>query len=376
MQSIPVAAIALSYASAAPGTMARHIPGFHSETAFSFPDALSPDIVRVCAYHDKAWDRTVVWFPLSEHEALRNGRSLRPSKSTLALGKLSQLPLELLQHVILHLDMATLFRFSHISASARQAVDASREYRIVTTYAMNAFCALMRTNLASRVTLLDFYNLLCEEKCAFCPSLGSLVHLPSWTRSCPSCLQSFDHPTLLMLDVKEVKGPYKLSKRSLATLPILRGLPGSYQWPSTKKYKKRTRLISLECAEEAYCQEHPGEDPASNEEGFAVQYLRMRQNDIWCAMACCAMPCYSPQTNKACAGYSCAGCMLATDKCNVQSDMDRLDISIICAQVHSEESFLKHFAWCEYAQRLWLASDGGTREPPDLPLQSKLSHIL
>jgi len=165
------------------------IPQNQSKTAYSVPLDKSDATVRTGAYHRADFDRTVIWFTPATHS--NSVVSILPDlrDPTTSLGELDRLPLELINQICLHLDIASIVCFRQINVRARHVVNALHEYQIITTHALNPFCALLRTQSASRVRLIDFYNLLCTQTCSLCNMrYGYLVYLPTWIRCCSHCV--------------------------------------------------------------------------------------------------------------------------------------------------------------------------------------------
>lgn len=277
----------------------------------------------------------------------------------MTLGSLEHLPLELIQHIMLEMDMASLFQFRQASFRARQCVDSVRQYRVVKSHALNAFCALLQTKLAAWVTLSDFYQLLCNDHCGICSSFGNLVHLPTWTRCCSSCLT--DHsPKLRMIAFAALRSTLELNMHFQAKLPKFRNLPGIYSMDQ-RSYTRRTWLVPYENAVAIYRQQNSGAEPTDE------MLVRLRPKLLWDFMSCCAISSYNPRTDEADAGISCAGCQLAVEVDDVAGYFDQMRIIAHRDEIHSTASFLKHFAWCEHAPTLWISSNGGTTLPLILP---------
>jgi hypothetical protein len=135
------------------------LPGYHSKTAYSISADQADAIIRVTAYHRTDSDKAVISFPPSVHDKMTSG--LPAVRQPQTLGALARLPLELINAIFLQLDIESISLFYHGNARARQVLDALHEYQIVTMHAQNAFDALLQTHSASRVTLQDFYRLLC-----------------------------------------------------------------------------------------------------------------------------------------------------------------------------------------------------------------------
>ncbi|KAH7377711.1 hypothetical protein BKA66DRAFT_467671 [Pyrenochaeta sp. MPI-SDFR-AT-0127] len=344
-----------------PDPVTAPILQYRSKTAYSIPLDQSDAIVRASAYHRQEFDRAVIWFsPRTHNNSLT---SILPAlrEPTASLGDLDRLSLDLIHEICLQLDIMSIFYLRQTNARARHVVNALHEYQIVTTHALNPFCALLRTHSASRVTLLDFYRLLCTQICSLCNyQYGDLVYLPTWIRFCSHCLRCGDD-RICISKLSSVKRVLLLSKRSLAQLPALRTLPGIYDRDESRS--GRITIVPTQSALSAFREESGGTGPTHN-----------MMNDIYATptltfMASCALPSYNLQTKQVENGISCAGCQLALqDDISARTEYWAFQVRY---KVYSRCGFLKHFVWCEKAQNLWLESKNGTVEPPRLPYRCK-----
>ncbi|KAF2274627.1 uncharacterized protein EI97DRAFT_95024 [Westerdykella ornata] len=340
------------------------VPGYHSVTAYKIPMDQADAIVKTCSYHMNDFDRAVIWFPSGTH----SGAAPVPlvSRECLSpLGDLDKLPLELIQCICLQLDMLSLFHLRQTSSRARQVINALHEYKVTATHALDAFCALLWTRSASRVTVSEFYKLLCTANCSICRGqYGNLVFLPTWIRCCSRCLW-YNAPQLRVASVTYVKRTLELSKKSLANLPTVTLLPLPAIYPMEKR--PSATIVSTYSAALEYVAKNSGS--TSIEEAldklFDSSHIRY--------MACCALPTYDPQSLQVEYGVSCAGCQLALE-CDIITGELGADVRDM---VYSREGFLKHFIWCEKAQLLWTESVNGAVEPKSMPAVCKEgSHLL
>jgi hypothetical protein len=323
-------------------------------TAYSIPPDQADAIVRASAYHREDFDHAVIWFLPRTHSNVVTSLSSAFHEPTTSLGEFTRLPLELINEICLQLDILSLFKLRQVNNRARQVVNALLEYQIVTKHALNPLCALLRTRSASRVTLLDFYHLLCTQCCSICEDrYGDLVYLPTWIRCCSYCVQS-GAPRLCVADIESIKGILRPSRKSLAELPTIKTLSGIYTMDERKRLKE-TIIVPTQSALLAYSEEHDGAEPT-------LEMIRKLQSyPIPAFVACCALPSYNPQTRQFENGLSCAGCQHASE-----ADVGVYSEDRFCDTVYSRDGFLQHFVWCGEAQDLWLESDNGTIKPPNL----------
>ncbi|KAH7128834.1 hypothetical protein B0J11DRAFT_525926 [Dendryphion nanum] len=345
-----------------PHPITAPIPRYHSKTAYSIPLDQVDAIFCASAYHRKDFDRAVIWFPPRTHsKSVTSGLSTFREPTT-SLGELDRLPLELINEICLQLDITSIFYLRQTNTRARHVINALHEYQIVTTHALNPFCALLRTRSASRVMLIDFYRLLCTQICSLCNThFGDLVYLPTWLRCCSHCVRSGD-PKVCTVTLANVKRVLHLSKKSLAKLPALTTLPGIYTMDERPR-SSRITIVPTQSAVSAFSEENGGARPAQD----MVDKLYVQP--ILTFMACCALPSYNLQTNQIESGISCAGCQLALQDGISTGTGDWA--SDVRDMVYSRSGFLEHFVWCEQAQVLWLDSNDGTVEPSKLPYSCK-----
>ena len=186
-----------------PNPTTAPVPRYHSKTAYSILADQADAIICSSAYHRKDFDRAVIWFPSRTHNNSIISVVSEVRQPIKPLGELDNLPLEIINDICLRLDMRSIVYLRQVNARARHVVNALHEYMVVTTHALNPFCALLRAGLASRDTLSEFYSLLCTQICSLCNAqYGDLVYLPTWIRCCSHCLES-EHPRLW---IKPYKG--------------------------------------------------------------------------------------------------------------------------------------------------------------------------
>lgn len=339
-----------------PHPISAPIPQYHSETAYSIPLDQADAIVRASAYHRKDFDHAVIWFTPRTHNSVLSAGAFHEPRAQ--LGELDRLPLELINEICLRLDIASMFYLRQTNARARHIINALHEYQIVTTHALSPFCALLRTRSASRVTLSDFYRLLCTQICSLCNTqYGDLVYLPTWLRCCSHCLRSGD-PQINTITLARVKRVLSLSKESLTKLPAVTTLPGIYTMDERLR-SSRTAIVPTHSALLAFGKENSGTRPTQ------AIVDKLYAEPILTFMACCALPSYHLQTNQVEHGVSCAGCQLALEKgISTGTGCWASDVRDI---VYSRGGFLKHFMWCKQAQILWLESHDGVWEPRGIP---------
>lgn len=306
-------------------------------------------IIRTAGYHRRDYGLSVVHVSHSDHSTVQSSILTSCIVSGMGLGAFDQLPVELLLQALRHMDMQALFNLRRANLRARQVVDSLKEYKAVVSYGLTAYCALLRMKLAARVTLLDFYRVLCSQNCAFCGKFGGFVFLPTWIRCCFECIE--EDPETRMVTVAEVRRLFRLTRAEVGRQRSFQTLPGIYTtglYSMEKIYHRgRVKLVPYFPAMKefgdrletgaAHPQHQPFWDPVHN------------------FMASCELPYYDPQTQAVEYGISCAGCETsAAGQAAGQAPSRAADAP--WDRVFSRDNFLKHFKICAQAQKLWASS--------------------
>ncbi|KAL7799809.1 hypothetical protein V8C37DRAFT_365537 [Trichoderma ceciliae] len=326
----------------------------HEVSHESFQREQDDAIIRTTGYHRRDYGLSAVYVSPSDHTTVQSSILTACIVSKTNLGAFDQLPVELLFQTLRHMDMQSLFNLRQVNLRARQAIDTLKEYKAVVSLGLTAYCALLRMKLASHVTLLDFYRVLCSKNCAFCGKFGGFVFLPAWIRCCFECIQ--EDPETRMVTVAEVRRLFRLSRAELSQQRSFQTLPGIYTtglYAMEKSYQRnRVKLVPY--------------FPAMKEFGDRLEtgVARPQHQPFWDPihnfMASCELPYYDPRTQVVEHGISCAGCertatAQAVGQAAPTATDDRLDFRP-WDKVFSRENFLKHFKICAQARMLWEAS--------------------
>ena len=323
-------------------------PEYHSATEYRFHKEQADTIVRVTTYRNKGNCRVVMWFSPSEHVAIRPSVEAPFQRTSYAgLGSLDQLPLEFLQDVLLHLDMDSLFKFRQVNLRSRQTVQSLRQYEMVVSHGLNLLCTLLRTRLATDISLFDFFRALCTKYCTLCGDFGGFMSLLTWTRCCFKCLRHA--PETQMRSLAGVRRKLRLTKAELDQLKSFQTLPGIYSGHRSV-IKSRYTIVS---AHQAILVS--GQEPQALTQALMVDRA---QNENYNFMGLCALPYYDRQTNKVEQGMSCAGCQLALETDIFPHERWAYEAR---GKSYTQDDFLEHFRWCPQAQLLWISSGEGKR---------------
>ncbi|KAK4163130.1 cyclin f-box [Cladorrhinum sp. PSN259] len=340
-------------------------PEFRSEAEYRFREEQTDAIIRVVAY-----DRKIKWrFGISlepcQHVTVHQSIATPfPRTANTGLGSLDRLPLELLHHVLLCLDMYSLFNLRQANLRSRQMVDSFKPYQAVVSHGLNLFCALLRTRLAIGVSLLDFYDALCTKTCAFCGEFGAYMSLLVWSRCCFECLQWAPETQVQRLIF--VRRQFHLTEIELGQLRSFK--------PLTETYFLRHKLIHPSWKKETFVSVHQallvsGQQPHSQAQARPA-YLE--RNQTYKTVASCALPYYDRRTGTVEHGMSCAGCQLAYEKDMRGPGECMIWIFEAPSKAYAQDGFMEHFRWCEQAQVIWRSSGevsgDHTGNPPMQPI--------
>lgn len=330
--------------------------GYRSVTEFPLREVQTDAIIQVAAYHRRDYDRSVIWFSPREHVGIRLSIAT-PFRRTsdMGLGSLDRLPLELLHDIMLRLDMHSLFKLRQTNLRSRQMVDSLKEYEVVVLHGLNLLCALLRTRLATGVSLFDVYYALCTKACALCGEFGGFISLVTWIRCCFKCLQGALETQVQSFAA--VRKQFHLTKSESDQLRSFKTLPGIYSMEESIR-KSRITVVSVYQAVLV-----SGQQPHALAQ---AQPANSGRNQKFNFMGSCALPHYDRRTGKVEDGISCAGCQLAVEKDIIGSKGEQWAFEAR-DKVYSHDGFAEHFRWCEQAQLLWRSSGEGRNRPAELP---------
>jgi hypothetical protein len=326
-----------------------------SEEEFGFESVHEKDIIRVAAYHRRDFDLAVIRFNMQEHEPIR--RSMSQCFRRVPTGRpkmLESLPIEILHEVCLLIDVASLLRFRQINLRTREVVSVLYEYRAITSHALGALCAVLRTGLAPRFTIRDLYTMLSTQNCLLCGNFGGFVFLPSFTRCCFACIKSA--PQFRMLSLMAAKKKFGLSLQLMRrSLPVMYTVPGIYSMDETPR-KRRIYIVAEYHAVTAIQRsqvEANLQGPSTQSLTPAAEVSSMR------FLASTVLPYVDKSTGQVQYGVCCKDCQIALETGLIGSRGEAADFATR-DRVYSLEGFLRHFRWCAQAQNLWASSQGGT----------------
>lgn len=307
-----------------------------------------PDtILRVCSYHRRDFDLVLVRSLPHEMQAVQTSLQA-PFKTPPASGLsiLDQLPIELIPIILHSLDLLSYFRFRQVNRRARVLSTALREYELVAKHGLEGLRGLLRSNMATRFTVMDLYCPLTTSSCILCGEFGGFLFLLTATRCCFACIRT--SPLLRVLCTSSLAKLARISTSQLQGLlgPTLRTVPGLY----SMEERPATRPKYLTTDEEAISMLR---SLGVLDRGVTHALARLGREENQRFMASTAFPWYDPETAEVERGVSCKGCQIRVE--NWDGNYEDRDL------VFSAAGFLNHLKHCAQAQNLWAESQDGMR---------------
>ena len=163
-------------------------------------------------------------------------------KSTSSLGRLDDLPLELLHATLALLDFKSLSHVSRTCIRGIEVVNSLPEYRDLMLHAPDALAALGKTRIIRHHPAANIHLALLSAGCTLCSRYGALLYLPTCERCCYHCL--WKNQSLWLMTIATAKKCFRLSAAQAKSLPVVRSVPGRY---SVGYEISRQRPIGLVC---------------------------------------------------------------------------------------------------------------------------------
>lgn len=219
-----------------------------------------------CVYSDQR-DRTLD--DIGNLCPLDNGRHHHPAPRY-TLGALEQLPLELLNMVLVHVDIESLTGFRRVNQRAMQAVDSIPQYKAITTHTPASLRGILSIGTGRWISCRDLHKKLCTAKCDSCGDFGGYLYLITCRRVCFLCFtENTDYLPLRQADAIRKFG---LRHEHLASLPSMKTVPGYYS-PRQIKLRNRLTLVDHNAARLAGLAIHGS---VSKMEQYSLEIISMR----------------------------------------------------------------------------------------------------
>lgn len=124
-------------------------------------------------------------------------------------------------------------------------VDSLKQYQAVVSHGLNLLCALLRTRIATVISLSEFYEALCTKACTYCEEFAGFISLLTWKRCCFRCLQ--EAPETQVQTLAAVRKQFHLTKLQVDRLRSFKTLPGIYSM-NESAHKSRVAIASVQQA--------------------------------------------------------------------------------------------------------------------------------
>ncbi|KAF1952920.1 F-box domain-containing protein [Byssothecium circinans] len=170
------------------------------------------------------------------------------------LGKLDNLPLEVLHESFRYLDLQSLLRLSCVSLRGKAVVESLPVYRDLAKSAGHTFEILNRARILSLHSVTTLHAALHSERCISCCAYGAFLLLLSAERCCFLCLVV--NQSLWMISLPLAQECFGLTKQQLKALPIMWSIPGKYCVPRSKSRQRSIRLTGVKAAKELALKVH------------------------------------------------------------------------------------------------------------------------
>ncbi|KAF1984218.1 hypothetical protein K402DRAFT_395884 [Aulographum hederae CBS 113979] len=165
--------------------------------------------------------------------------------SRASLGALAVLPIELLQEIFLQTSIESLFRLRQTNRRIRYVVDGMHEYRRVASHALEAYRSLLRSGVATTITLRRLFGLLCQEKCVLCGEFAGFLCLVDCVRCCFHCIKK--NPRLRMHELTSLE-LFCRSAEKPQGLAVIKSIPGRVPcWTDVGKERWLVRVWPIMC---------------------------------------------------------------------------------------------------------------------------------
>ncbi|KAI6351770.1 hypothetical protein MCOR25_009745 [Pyricularia grisea] len=342
--------------------------GIWSQEEFKLDKDDEDAVIKAVTYENRDARLAAIWFSETTHLGVKEKfLSLSDAQTTCSGLGLDGLPQELIDSVLYRLDMVSLFRMRHVNRRLRNSVNSLHKYRDIVRYGgFDITLALLRSNVGFYIGLDEMYTTLCTRNCMICNNcLGGFVFLLGCIRCCGNCLQSASETRVRSLNY--ARGVYGglLSHKHLESFPKIAVLPGLYgplEQPITGQESERPVLVPASALSSALHDELTrwGISWYSSESGLS------RTNGHWKGyrhMTACLLPWLDKKLGVIEVQVRCIGCAWVGEEASGLDSTSNMSPAELYLPFTRRDFLDEHFKRCEQAQRLWLSTDGGKKEP-------------
>ncbi|KAL1987816.1 hypothetical protein VTN96DRAFT_2219 [Rasamsonia emersonii] len=155
-----------------------------------------------------------------------------------------RLPVEILQHIFMSLDLATLHSVRQVNSFYLCVVHQTPAYNLLSKHAAETLQIMHLTDTARFFSLRRVFDEFCQPQCQTCGNFGPYIFLLNCKRCCFKCILTCSKHLLgPVCDLSELFFiPASILDKHLVTL---RSLPGEYGFPETQLCMQREWLTSF-----------------------------------------------------------------------------------------------------------------------------------
>ncbi|KAH6951388.1 hypothetical protein DER45DRAFT_576289 [Fusarium avenaceum] len=314
---------------------------YQSDTGYEFEKQQADAIIRAATHQEWFYQhQATVQFKADEQKAITLSIATPfASLSAADNSTLDDLPLSIVQDIILQCDVLSIFRLRQTSRRTREKVDSIWQYQKVAEYGLDLFRASLIANAACNIQLVDFYELLVTIPCSFCGYTARYVHFLTWKRVCRGCLK--DAPEVNHVSKWKLKSKIRITDDELTQLKVFKRAP----FLALGRYLYLDSDVDSEVVSTLEAMEVVGKPRDEYIEKDLKENSERR-------LTTCLMPHLGKQGMLPDNWLSCKGCKLSRHPDNQRDKVTDVD-EAISWRVYDRDGFLEHFRWYEQAQVIW-----------------------
>jgi hypothetical protein len=306
--------------------------------------ANSEAILQAVSYHCEDFGRSVIQIDSHQCDQVRSS-IFKPfgDGSDAGLGSLDLLPVEILSSICLMLDVSAGFNFSQVNRRSRAVVASISEYRQIGDHALQALCALLRTDIGHHVAITALHKVLLTRDCQSCGYFAGYLFLPTLTRCCFTCIESAGG--LSAAPLEKLANEVNMSADQLGEhIPIFHTLSSTNSAASVVRGGRTFLVSERHCIQILRALGRP-EPVLTYFQDMHLPGLGFESSVI--------LPCFNPRTGEIQTGVSCRGCQMAMRTAPSEEAFK------LRQRVYTREKFLDHFKVCGHAIHIWDATQEG-----------------
>ncbi|KAF5634192.1 hypothetical protein F52700_5912 [Fusarium sp. NRRL 52700] len=308
------------------------------------------EIRRKCSYVRIKW-----YFPMLESLGpVPEGLTKPLGTPSADMNLFEKLPSDVMNSILCLLDLESFLSFRNVNAKAHSLTENVLDCKEVIVHGSAAVVNLARTGLSGHFTIGEIHLALTSPKCGICEGYGSLLFLPTCTRTCHECLRT--SPRMAMTTTEEILPFYSrffMYRGHGNRRHLIKSLPKTSMAAMKVRDPLRPRrmlksVLALPVDDLFFYSSELGLDMSDPVEFDPVRFLLDKEWLQYRAAATIHFPFFNTATGEVEQGRSCRGCQEAHQNGLVPTDYER-------DRCYSHKEFQDHFETCEHAQRIWLS---------------------